>query len=111
VNPWQTLVHGTGSDYTGHPGHIVPYSFWSGVAGSFATNAIAFFLLWYLHHTCPSAWWCWRFAKYPAAGGAVKTCRHHHPDLKGEKPRGPLIERLHAEYMDALRFCGADHRE
>lgn len=102
-------MHGTGSDYSGRYGHIVPYSFWSGIAGSFLVGIAGFILLWYIHHTCQGSPWCWRVGKYQAAGGTFRVCRKHHPDLKGTRPRQHLIDRLHREYMDALTFCGVRH--
>ena len=108
---WHVIVHGTGSDYTGRYGHIVPYSFWSGIAGSFLVGIAGFVLLWYTRHTCQASPWCFRIAKYQAAGGTFKVCRHHHPELKGQRPHPQLIEKLHREYVEALTFCGVDHGE
>lgn len=96
---WYWLVHATGSDYGAPYGHFVPYSFWSGVAGSFLVGVITFLLLWYLHHTCRDSWKCWRVGRYPAAGGTFRLCRHHHPDLRGQRPHRELIARLHREHL------------
>lgn len=75
------------------------YLFWSGIAGSFLVNLATFFLVFYLHHTC-HAGRCWRWAKYPAAGGAFKVCRHHHPDLDGAKPSGEHIAAVHRAWRE-----------
>jgi hypothetical protein len=78
---------------------------WSGVSGSFLVGVSAFLLTWYARSTCHAARWCLRIGRYPAAGGTFRLCRHHHPDLRGQRPRLELIERLHREY--AARGHGA----
>lgn len=95
VNPACVLIHGTGSDYSGPYCHVVPYSFWSGVAGSFVVNIITFVLVFYVHGTCHDSRWCLRWGKYPAAGGLFKLCGKHHPDIPGRRPRRDLIHHLH----------------
>lgn len=37
---WHSIIHETGVDYGGRYGHWVPYSFWSGIAGSFLIGVI-----------------------------------------------------------------------
>jgi hypothetical protein len=74
------------------------YLFWSGIAGSFLVNLATFFLVFYFHHTCQEAR-CWRWAKYPAAGGMFRVCRHHHPDLKGVRPRRAHIAVFHEDWL------------
>ena len=97
---WHLIQHWlathTGSLNT--PGTPPIYYFWSGVAGSFLVNIITFLLIFYVHNTCHDSRRCLRWAKYPAAGGVFKLCRHHHPDLKGERPHRELIRRMHAEH-------------
>jgi hypothetical protein len=92
------LVHFFGCDYGAPYGVWVPYDFWSGVAGSFLVGVTVFLATWYVRSTCHDSWKCWRIGRYPAAGGVFKLCRHHHPDLRGQRPRRDLIERLHREY-------------
>jgi hypothetical protein len=74
------------------------YLFWSGIAGSFLVNLATFVLVWYVHHTCHDSARCLRLGKYPAAGGMFKVCRHHHPDLKGVRPRRAHIAAWHQEW-------------
>ena len=93
------VIHFFGIDYGAPYGHWVPYNFWSGVAGSFLTAAIAFAITWYFSHTCHDSFWCFRYGRYPAAGGTFTLCRHHHPDLAGQRPHRELIHALHREYM------------
>jgi hypothetical protein len=93
------IIHFFGCDYTAAYGVFVPYDFWSGVSGSFLSAAIAVGVSWYVSHTCHDSWRCLRYGRYSAAGGTFKLCRHHHPDLRGQRPHRVLIERLHREYM------------
>jgi hypothetical protein len=76
------------------------YLFWSGVAGSFLVNVGTFILVWYIHHTCQDSPRCLRRGKYPAAGGMFRVCRHHHPDLRGVKPRRAHIHALHQAWTE-----------
>lgn len=78
------------------------YLFWSGVAGSFLVNISAVGLLFYVRHTC-HAGRCWRWAKYPAAGGTFLVCRHHHPDLAGVRPRHEHIRAFHDDWLRGTR--------
>ena len=96
---WHWAVHFFGCDYGASYGTWVPYDFWSGVSGSFLVGVVVFGTTWYAHHTCHDSWKCWRYAKYPAAGGTFRLCRHHHPDLRGRRPHRELIERLHREWQ------------
>lgn len=97
VGPVCVLIHGTGSDSGGPFCHVVPYSFWSGVAGSFLVNVVSFTLMFYVHHTCHDSARCLRWGKFPAAGGTFKLCAKHHPDLRGHSgPRRDLIHLLHS---------------
>lgn len=96
---WYAIVHFLGVDYGVAYGHWIWYNFWSGVAGSFLVGALVFGTTWYLSHTCHSSWRCLRLGRYEAAGGIFKLCRHHHPDLRGQRPHRELIERLHHEHM------------
>ena len=77
------------------------YGFWSGFAGGVRVFewVIIGGLLWW-HHTCHDSTRCLRWGKYPAAGGTFRLCRHHHPDLRGVKPHGDLIRRLHREHRE-----------
>jgi len=93
------LVHFFGCDYGAQYGRWVPYDFWSGVSGSFLVGLSVFLGTWYLHHTCHDSWRCFRWGKYEAAGGMFRLCRHHHPDLRGQRPHRELIERLHREHV------------
>jgi hypothetical protein len=99
MTAWHWIVHFLGVDYGVAYGHWVWYNFWSGVAGSFLIGMSVFLVTWYLNHTCHDSWRCLRFGRYEAAGGIFKLCRHHHPDLRGQRPHGELIERLHHEHM------------
>lgn len=75
------------------------YGWWSGNAGGlqiFEWAAIGCLVYW--HHTCHDSPRCLRLGKYPAAGGLFRLCRHHHPDLQGERPRRELIHRMHREH-------------
>jgi hypothetical protein len=56
---------------------------------------------WY-HHTCHDSPWCLRHGRYPAAGGLFRLCRHHHPDLMGQRPHRELIHRLDREHKARL---------
>lgn len=98
---WRWLVHQSGSDYGAPYGHWVPYSFWSGVAGSFLIAVVSWLLiglpLWYLQHTCHDHLMCLRWGKHPAAGGTFKLCWKHHPDM-GTRPHRDMIHRLHREW-------------
>lgn len=100
------LVHFFGCDYGAPYGQWVPYDFWSGVSGSFLVGLVVFGGTWYLHHTCHESWRCLRWGKYEAAGGTFRLCRHHHPDLRGQRPRRDLIERLHREWKAGVREHG-----
>ena len=101
------LVHFFGCDYGAPYGHWVPYDFWSGVSGSFLSAGIAFLLTWYLSHTCHDSWRCLRYGRYPAAGGTFKLCRHHHPDMRGQRPYRELIERMHREWKEGTWTSGS----
>lgn len=92
------VVHFFGCDYGAPYGHFVPYNFWSGVAGSFLSAALAAGIAWYLSHTCHDSWRCFRYGRYQAAGGTFRLCRHHHPDMRGQRPHREMISRLHAEW-------------
>lgn len=92
------VMHFFGLDNAGGPWYL----FWSGVAGSFLVNITAVFLLFYWHRTC-HAGRCWRLAKFPAAGGMFKVCRHHHPDLKGTRPQARHIAVLHRAWREGNR--------
>lgn len=93
----RAIIHFFGID-TGAPyGHWVPYGFWSGVAGSFLTNALAFGLGLWWKSTCHNSWRCWRHGKYQAAGGTFKLCWRHHPDM-GQRPHSAMIRQLHTEW-------------
>lgn len=50
---------------------------------------------WYLRGTCHASRWCLRWGRYPAAGGLFTVCRHHHPDLDGQRPHPEMIRRMH----------------
>jgi hypothetical protein len=78
------------------------YLFWSGIAGSFMVNVGTFALVWYIHHTCQERR-CPRFARYPAAGGMFMVCRHHHPDLRGLRPRREHIAAFHRNWLSRTR--------
>jgi hypothetical protein len=95
---WHWIVHFLGVDYGAAYGHWIWYNFWSGVAGSFLIGLFVFGSTWYFNHTCHDSSRCLRYGRYEAAGGMFKLCRHHHPDLKGTRPHGELIERLHREH-------------
>lgn len=89
------VMHFFGLDNAGGPFYL----FWSGIAGSFLVNLGTFFLVLYIHHTCQDSWRCLRWGKYPAAGGMFKVCRHHHPDLKGVRPRRAHIAAWHEDWQ------------
>lgn len=77
------------------------YGFWSGFAGGVRVfEWVVIGGLVYYHHTCHDHPGCLRLGKYPAAGGLFKLCRHHHPDLRGERPSRDLIDRLHREHRE-----------
>lgn len=97
---WHLLVHLAGIDYGLPYGTWSFYNFWSGIGGSFLMGAIAWFFMWYIHNTCHDSWRCLRFGRYPAAGGVFRLCRHHHPDLQGQRPRRELIHRMHREHLE-----------
>lgn len=97
---WHLIVHLMGVDYGLPYGHWGWYNFWSGIAGSFLIGAVAWFLGWYIHHTCHDSRRCLRLGRYPAAGGLFRLCRHHHPDLRGQRPHRELIARLHREHLE-----------
>jgi len=93
---WHWLVHQAGVDQGAPYGSWVPLNFWSGIAGSFLVNLATFALVFYAHHTCHDSWRCWRWGKYPAAGGIFRTCWKHHPDSDGgRRPSRDLIHQLH----------------
>lgn len=96
---WHAVVHFLGVDYGAAYGHWIWYNMWSGVGGSFLIGMIMFGTTWYLSRTCHASWRCLRPGRYEAAGGIFKLCRHHHPDLRGQRPHRELIERLHHEHM------------
>jgi hypothetical protein len=100
VTFWHWLVHVTGCDYGASYGHFTWYDLWSGFAASYPYLLIPGAVLWYLHHTCHDHLLCVRWGKYPAAGGLFRLCRHHHPDLAGQRPHRELIARLHREHLD-----------
>jgi len=95
---WHALVHVLGLDYTGRYGHIVPYDFYSGLAGSFLVGLAAYLALFWWHQTCHYSWRCLRRGKHEAAGGVFRLCWKHHPDM-GEKPHRAMIHRLHREWQ------------
>ena len=98
---WRWLIHQAGIDAGAPYGHWVPINFWAGIAGSFLVNLAVFSLGWYAHHTCHDSWRCWRWGKYPAAGGLFRTCWKHHPESDGSpRPRRDALHRLHAEWRD-----------
>lgn len=97
---WRWLVHFLGVDYGVPYGHWIWYNFWSGVGGSFLVGALVYTLAWYARHTCHDSPRCLRYGRYPAAGGLFRLCRHHHPDLRGQRPRRDLIARLHREHQE-----------
>lgn len=97
---WHWLVHVSGSDYGLPYGTFSFYDFWSGVAGSFLVGLVVYLTLWWLRGTCHDSWHCLRHGKYAAAGGMFRLCRHHHPDLKGQRPHRELIDRLHREHAE-----------
>jgi hypothetical protein len=89
--------------HLGIPGTGPWYGFWSGFGGSVPDIAIITGAsAWYLNHTCHDHPTCLRWGKYPAAGGLFKLCRHHHPDMKGNKPDREMIHRLHREHLDRI---------
>ncbi|MGH3205926.1 MAG: hypothetical protein ACRDP5_28325 [Streptosporangiaceae bacterium] len=77
------------------------YGFNSGTAGAFYMSILPALALFYWHGTCHDHPMCLRWGKYPAAGGVFRLCRHHHPDLQGQRPRRDLIWRLHDEHKQA----------
>jgi hypothetical protein len=97
------VIHFFGCDYGAAYGVWVPYDFWSGVSGSFLVGVTVFTVTWYVHRTCHDSWKCWRIGRYQAAGGTFKLCRHHHPDMRGQRPGRELIGQLHREWKEA---CG-----
>ncbi len=77
------------------------YGFNSGTAGAFYMSVIPAGLLLYWHSTCHDSPWCLRIAKYEAAGGVFKVCRHHHPDMREHTgTRRELIRRMHREWQE-----------
>jgi hypothetical protein len=74
------------------------YGFNSGAGGAFYMSVIPAALIFYYQHTCHASPWCLRWGKYEAAGGLFRLCRHHHPDLQGQRPHRDLIHRLHTEH-------------
>jgi hypothetical protein len=95
----QWIVHVTGCDYGLPYGHFAWYNLYSGFSASYPWLIAGGGPIWYWHHTCHDSMWCLRWGKYPVAGGLFKTCRHHHPDLQGQRPHRDLIRRLHAEHQ------------
>jgi hypothetical protein len=79
------------------------YGFNSGAAGAFYMSVVPAALIFYCQHTCHDSWRCLRWGKYPAAGGLFRLCRHHHPDLQGQRPHRELIHRMHAEHKERQR--------
>lgn len=92
------LSHVTGCDYGLPYGHFAWYNLWSGFAGGVRVfEWVIIGAVLYYHQTCHHSPWCLRWGKYPAAGGLFRLCRHHHPDLDGQRPHGELIRRMHRE--------------
>jgi hypothetical protein len=98
LSVWHWLVHVTGSDYTGTYGRIVPYSFWSGIAGSFAVSIVIWFFAVYAHRTCHT-WWCLRPGRFEFAdetrGLKYRLCRKCHPAHTGERLTRRRIDIIH----------------
>lgn len=97
---WHWIVHVMGVDLGVRYGKWVWYNFWSGIAGSFLVGMVVYLLTFYWHHTCHGSRWCFRWGKFPAAGGVFRLCYRHHPDLNGERPHLQLIHRLHREHQN-----------
>lgn len=99
------LIHFFGIDAGAPYGRWVPYSFWSGIAGSFLSSAIAsavaFFFLFYIHHVCTYSRWCVRWGHTPMADGRGRVCHRHHPDHEAGKPRlrGEALHRAHRDWQ------------
>lgn len=93
------LVHVTGSDYGGPAGHLVPYSFWSGIAGSFAVSIVIWFGAFYAHKTCHT-WWCPRVGRYPFTDERTQVtyrlCAKCHPAHSGKRLTRRRIADIHA---------------
>jgi hypothetical protein len=93
------LFHVMGADYGLPYGSWSWYDFWSGIAGSFLVSLVVFWALWYWHHTCQDSWRCWRWGKYPVAGGMFRVCHRHHPELDGVRPRREHIRAFHQDWL------------
>jgi hypothetical protein len=94
---WHWLVHVTGCDYGLPYGHFAWYNLYSGFAASYPYVVIPGAALFWYHHSCHDRRWCLRWAKHPDATGMFKYCRHHHPDLAGQKLTREFRHRLHHE--------------
>jgi hypothetical protein len=79
------------------------YGFHSGIGGAAYISVVPAVTLLYWHQTCHASPWCLRWGKYEAAGGLFRLCRHHHPDLAGQRPHLELIHRMHLEHKQAKR--------
>jgi hypothetical protein len=77
------------------------YGLWSGFGGALPdVMIVAAITGWWVHHTCHASPRCLRWGKYLAAAGTFRLCRHHHPDMAGQKPHAELIHRLHREQQE-----------
>ena len=66
--------------YALHPLKANGYQFWSGIAGSFATNGglyVGAFVLWRKHNCHVHG--CWRVQFHPHPDHGHPVCRRHHP--------------------------------
>jgi hypothetical protein len=85
------IVHLTGQDNESG-GH---YGFWSGFGGSVPDILIITgFAGWYWRGSCHHSG-CWMPGHHDAAGGCLRTCRWHHPQIRGRKITQEVIDELH----------------
>lgn len=97
---WHWAVHMMGADAGQTYGQWNWYSFHSGIGGNSWMAGIAAFIIIWFHHKCHTRH-CWRWGRFPVAGGQYRVCAHHHPDLADDKrPTAEFIRKIHAEWKD-----------
>jgi hypothetical protein len=87
------------------------YGFWSGFGGSMPdilliTGGLA---AWW-HLSCHRSG-CWLPGSHRSGDGSIRVCRFHHPDIRGRKLTGEVIQELHELHLTRLAHRAAPARK
>jgi hypothetical protein len=96
VAHWITYWTGQDNEAGGH------YGFWSGFSGGLPDILLLTAFTGYIWHNSCHLSGCWLPGRHDTAGGTVRLCRFHHPDIRGRKMTQALARELHDLHLGRL---------